>query len=91
MPGLLAWRLIRRPVSSLHSISYEGSRYDTAPLRVSFAPPKTARFINQLFGASAGAAGAVIFLFMWWAEALAWCAAVRAWRRVWRLCEPLVM
>ena len=91
MPGLLAWRLIRRPVSSLHSISYEGGRYDTAPSLPVRAPQNGASGIIQLFGASAGAAGAVIFLFMWWAEALAWCAAVRAWRRVWRLCDPLVM
>jgi uncharacterized protein YceK len=49
------------------------------PLRIRIrAPQNGASSIIQLFGASAGAAGAVIFLFMWWAEALAWCAAVRA-------------
>ena len=43
------------PANSLNSISYGGGRYDTAPFAISFAPPNGANFINQLFGAAAGA------------------------------------
>jgi hypothetical protein len=42
---------------------------------------------NQLFGASAGA---MFMLCGWRAEALALRAASRPWRRVWRLCDPLL-
>jgi len=58
MIGLLAWRLIRRQVNSLNSISYERGRYDTAPFAFRSRPPNGAIFINQLLGA-------VIFLCMW--------------------------
>jgi hypothetical protein len=53
------------PANSLNSISYEGGRYGTAPFASCSRPPNGANFINQLFGASAGAAGAVRILCMW--------------------------
>ena len=37
------------------SISYEGGRYDAAPFASLSRPPNGANFINQLFGAAAGA------------------------------------
>jgi hypothetical protein len=45
----------RPPANSLNSISYEGGRYDAAPLAFRSRPPNGANFINQLLGATAGA------------------------------------
>jgi hypothetical protein len=57
------------------------------PPAITSAPASGAALTNQLFGASV-AAGAG--LCGWRAEALALRAASRPWRRVWRLCDPLV-
>lgn len=73
LAGLAGRRLNPRhsPAAGLELENRRKGGRTTDPPAQSVAPMSGAISTNQLFGASAGAAGAVIFLCMWWAEARA--------------------